>query len=176
MKISTSIKIFCTAAWLTLAAAPATAAPILTDLPADTYITVGNLNWTWASPVSSVNFGGNVLSGPSLHAGWRFATEAEFAARPVADDFIVDSITRHSAAYWNSQFDFINFGNGENGLINRVLVADNDSTAFYEMWYVRDVRVSVPEPATWAFMIFGFAAIGGSIWRQRKTNVNNSLA
>ncbi len=30
---------------------------------------------------------------------------------------------------------------------------------------------AVPEPATWAFMIFGFGAIGGAMRRQRKANV-----
>lgn len=35
---------------------------------------------------------------------------------------------------------------------------------------------AVPEPATWAFMIFGFGAIGGAMRRQRKANVNVSYA
>lgn len=34
----------------------------------------------------------------------------------------------------------------------------------------------VPEPTTWAFMIFGFGAIGGAMRRQRKANVNVSYA
>ncbi|MEP1795258.1 PEPxxWA-CTERM sorting domain-containing protein [Parasphingorhabdus sp.] len=33
---------------------------------------------------------------------------------------------------------------------------------------------AVPEPATWAFMIFGFGAIGGAMRRQRKVNVKVS--
>jgi hypothetical protein len=33
---------------------------------------------------------------------------------------------------------------------------------------------AVPEPATWAFMIFGFGAIGGAMRRQRKANVKVS--
>lgn len=35
---------------------------------------------------------------------------------------------------------------------------------------------AVPEPATWAFMIFGFGAIGGAMRRQRKMNVKVSYA
>lgn len=35
---------------------------------------------------------------------------------------------------------------------------------------------AVPEPATWAFMIFGFGAIGGAMRRQRKANVKVSFA
>ncbi len=35
---------------------------------------------------------------------------------------------------------------------------------------------AVPEPATWAFMILGFGAIGGAMRRQRKANVKLSYA
>jgi hypothetical protein len=35
---------------------------------------------------------------------------------------------------------------------------------------------AVPEPATWAFMIFGFGAIGGALRRGRKANVKVSYA
>ncbi len=35
---------------------------------------------------------------------------------------------------------------------------------------------AVPEPATWAFMIFGFGAIGGAMRRQRKANVKVSYS
>lgn len=38
------------------------------------------------------------------------------------------------------------------------------------------VESAVPEPATWAFMIFGFGAIGGAMRRQRKANVKVSYA
>ncbi len=40
-----------------------------------------------------------------------------------------------------------------------------------------DAQVAaVPEPATWAFMIFGFGAVGGAMRRQRKANVKVSYA
>lgn len=35
---------------------------------------------------------------------------------------------------------------------------------------------AVPEPATWAFMIFGFGAIGGAMRRRRNVNVKVSYA
>lgn len=35
---------------------------------------------------------------------------------------------------------------------------------------------AVPEPATWAFMILGFGAIGGALRRRRNDNVNVSYA
>ena len=34
----------------------------------------------------------------------------------------------------------------------------------------------IPEPATWAFMIFGFGAIGGAMRRQRRAKVKVSYA
>lgn len=39
-----------------------------------------------------------------------------------------------------------------------------------------DFVTPVPEPATWAFMIFGFGAIGGALRRNRKANVKVSYA
>lgn len=38
------------------------------------------------------------------------------------------------------------------------------------------LAAAVPEPATWAFMIFGFGAIGGAMRRQRKATVKVSYA
>ncbi|MEP3225720.1 MAG: PEPxxWA-CTERM sorting domain-containing protein [Parasphingorhabdus sp.] len=38
------------------------------------------------------------------------------------------------------------------------------------------LAAAVPEPATWAFMIFGFGAIGGALRRTRKANVKVSYA
>ncbi|MEO9468872.1 PEPxxWA-CTERM sorting domain-containing protein [Parasphingorhabdus sp.] len=46
-------------------------------------------------------------------------------------------------------------------------------------WVLDDLSfnaAAVPEPATWAFMIFGFGAIGGAMRRQRKANVKVSYA
>lgn len=46
-------------------------------------------------------------------------------------------------------------------------------------WVLDDLSFNagaVPEPATWAFMIFGFGAIGGAMRRQRKANVKISYA
>lgn len=39
-----------------------------------------------------------------------------------------------------------------------------------------DPLSAVPEPATWAFMLFGFGAIGGAMRRQRKAKVKVSYA
>ncbi len=56
---------------------------------------------------------------------------------------------------------------------------DNDNGVSFTN-VVLDAAAAVPEPATWAFMIFGFGAIGGTLRsnrrRQRKANVKVSYA
>ncbi len=44
----------------------------------------------------------------------------------------------------------------------------------YTLQFRTNAVAAVPEPATWAFMIFGFGAIGGAMRRQRKANVKVS--
>jgi hypothetical protein len=146
----------------------ATANPILLDLPSSTYITVGGLDWTWASAVSSVDFFGyNTLSDPSLHAGWRYATVAEFAARPDRSAFLDgNGDIIQSTIYWNTVFDFADFDNALTE-VNRVIVPDDDLTNYYEIFYVRGG--DVPEPASWALMLAGFGLIGFAM-RRRATH------
>ena len=54
-------------------------------------------------------------------------------------------------------------------------------TSEFEAWAISSITVdtvngAIPEPATWAFMIFGFGAISGAMRRQRKANVKVSYA
>ncbi|SIN68091.1 PEP-CTERM protein-sorting domain-containing protein [Parasphingorhabdus marina DSM 22363] len=55
----------------------------------------------------------------------------------------------------------------------RALAGRDDGFAFDD---VKFGAAAVPEPATWAFMILGFGAIGGAMRRQRKANVKVSFA
>ncbi len=76
-------------------------------------------------------------------------------------------------------------GNGElHGIIR--FTGSFDSISFSdnsEAWHGIQVGIgglapaaAVPEPASWAFMIFGFGAIGGAMRRQRKANSKVSYA
>ncbi len=51
-----------------------------------------------------------------------------------------------------------------------------NQTGFDDITFGSATAGGVPEPATWAFMIFGFGAIGGAMRRQRKANVKVSYA
>lgn len=52
----------------------------------------------------------------------------------------------------------------------------NDGGNFFAPSLNFDQVAAVPEPATWAFMIFGFGAIGGVLRRNRKAKVKVSYA
>ncbi len=64
---------------------------------------------------------------------------------------------------------------GDNTNAASAFIRDNLSNAGAINFAFR-VDGAVPEPATWAFMIFGFGAIGGAMRRQRKANVKVSYA
>jgi len=143
---------------LAVSAGSASAAVNLNDLPSNTYITVGKLDWTWASPVASPTwYGMNTLYGPDLHKGWRYATASELANRPNASAFVVNGQTAQSVEYWNSYFTHIDFGDGQSGYVSSMPDGSTNET-----WYVRDVA-AVPEPATWAMMIIGFGGVGSMV-------------
>jgi hypothetical protein len=155
------------AAALGFTAATADAAVILDDLPKGTYITVGGLDWTWASPVSAVEWAENILYAPSLHAGWRYATEDEFAARPSAWAFVrPDETIINSAAYWNSYYTHVDFDDGLGGYLART-----PDGGPYDIWYVRE---AVPELATWAMLVVGFGAVGTMVRARRPTGAARS--
>ena len=152
----------------------AIANPILTDLPESVFITVNGLDWTWAAPVSVTDwFGSNTLSDPSLHAGWRYATEAEWNARPDATMFMGDGgNVIQSAVYWNTSFNYVDYNDGLQGSLSRTL----DSGGFFnDIWYVRNHVTAggvVPEPASWALMLGGFGLVGGAMRSRRKAAVS----
>ncbi|WP_339693048.1 PEPxxWA-CTERM sorting domain-containing protein [uncultured Parasphingorhabdus sp.] len=94
-----------------------------------------------------------------------------------------------SGSFWadrgviGTNFDqlFINVALGyANGNTNYASVGVNNDTSIWNNQGLNGVSFqslgAVPEPATWAFMIFGFGAIGGAMRRQRKVNLKVSYA
>lgn len=182
-----------------LASGSANAALVDMDIPDNAYITMGGLDWAWGSPLpfssepTALDF--------QSQFGWRLPTLDELVNAPDATDFIFDganvplggvdpvSDARFQATnanligaaacatpYFSARFRHCDWqdGNGQRfepwaGLPGANSVADQ--------LFVRSANMgAVPEPATWAFMIFGFSAIGGALRRNRKANVKVSYA
>lgn len=132
--------------------------PILSDLPTSTYVTKDGLDWTWASPVNEEFWGGNTLYAPSLHAGWRFATDAELASAPNLADFNNGAI--QSVVYWNSVISWVDPGDLQNGAY-----ASSWGHGVYETLYVRDT-IDIPEPQSLSLLGLGLLGLMGVFRRK----------
>ena len=103
-----------------LAPVGAEAALITGPLPDDKYITVGEVDWAWASPASS--YGGFDVDAPG--GGWRLATPEEFADRPDASDFTVDGVLRCASGYFTDSFTWCDSSDPIAGYLTRDYVPD----------------------------------------------------
>lgn len=149
------------------------------------------LDWVYAGPIAPNEFGPGNIQPASYRAaeGWRAASISEWAARPDWDDFTRPgfatpaansffqdhTVYRFASEYW-SDFTHVDLNDFAAGRVTDGV--NGQLTGVPETIYVRFSNFSgaVPEPATWAFMIFGFGAVGGAMRRQRKANVKVSYA
>lgn len=121
----------------------------------------------------------------------RFATASDDSGQPVGTqigtNFGLHTQFGHSSAFGslvgriNGVYQTIgaNFSGPawQSGTLELLYWDSNNFDNFGDISFDVDaVGGAVPEPATWAFMIFGFGAIGGAMRRQRKAKVNVSYA
>jgi hypothetical protein len=154
---------------------------ITTDLTEDNYVTIGDLDWTWASPVNAQWITNTIYTPDSIvglgwdREGWRHATDDELSVfintRDITDfisyfDASNEAVYKNSFVYWNTDTSIIKVEEVDeeafiNGHIETYLVGDNGGSSWaYETFYVRDVA-QVPEPST--IMIFAIALIALSL-------------
>jgi len=170
------------AALLVLLLSSVAHAGLITDLTEDDYITIGELDWAWAS---TVNVGyhvatDNTLSGPGGDFGWRNATILElntfisnrsFALTLLQYDDNGVTAYKNALSYWNDEITVLDleapfFGTNSDivdfnlGHINSVVGADPGQFD-YLTFYVRNTPAQVPEPST--IMIFAIALIALSM-------------
>ncbi|GHE99201.1 PEP-CTERM sorting domain-containing protein [Thalassotalea profundi] len=163
-------------------------ATLITDsslITSDHYVSVGSLDFAWASPVNVEYWDDyNQLYAPTIHEGWDYATSEEleilFENVTLADFYISDGVYRNAAKFWNSYFEdvvlrftvggveYVDISNLDNFTNKQVksfwTVGDMDTFGSdFETFYVRRNNqggggsVDVPEPTT--VMIFGFGLI-----------------
>lgn len=185
-----------------LASGTANAALVDMEVPDNAYITVGGFDWAWASPLDNNSLDLSFQS----QFGWRLATVEELLNAPDATQFLfaganvplggsdpvsgarfqfTDSSLNQDgavAAPYFSNFSHVDWCNGpgsncaRRGRGERPWAGLRGASSISESLVIRASLGAVPEPATWAFMIFGFGAIGGAMRRQRKANVKVSYA
>ena len=165
---------------LVLGSASAEAALVNAPVPSNAYITFAGLNWAWASPL---DFSSVDLSYQSQF-GWRLPTAAELANAPSALNFLFSGANVPlggsdpvSGAVWQftsatltgpaalaapyfSDFRHGDWGNGPGSAGGNVIpwAGQPGAESVSESLVVR-VASGVPEPATWAMMLIGFAGL-----------------
>lgn len=166
----------------------ASAAIYNAPVASNAYITVGNLDWAWASPVD-----GTIDLSYQSQFGWRFATAAELLLAPLAQafQFVGANVTfggsdpvsgstfqytdasltgdaACAAAYFSTSYSHCDWGNGPGTLNGPVPWAGQPGSVWYsETLVVRDVA-PVPVPASLGLLAM---AIGSFFGLRRRRGV-----
>lgn len=153
-------------------------------IPVDCILSDFNgLDWVYAGPLAPEAWGVDSIYAPSYRAaeGWRFATQEEWANKPLWTDFIQPGYTpadvpadsgwtdhtkyKFASEYW-SDFRHVDLNDAANGSItNGFDIGALDG--LYETWYVRDAdgTPTVPAPAAILLGVLGTGLVG---WMRRR--------
>ena len=153
---------------------------IKSDLTEDNYVTIGDLDWTWASSENSSWTGNTIYTPDSIiglagwdREGWRHAEVFELLAfinnRDITNFSYLnaanETVYKNSFIFWNTSLTDITSVDVDAfnaGLIETYLVGDDNGSSWaYETFYVRDTPSDVPEPST--ILIFAIALIALSL-------------
>lgn len=163
MKRKARLRLATVAVVLTVGISGASAALTVGPLPDTAYITIGGLDWAWASPVNVQFHGSNELMPPEFQEGWRFATDAEMASLPSLADFTrPDGSLIKAPEYWNTYYTHVDPTDYAGGY-----VASQWGSGPYDEYdtvYVRDVSV-IPAPGALALVGAGLLSL---VARRRK--------
>jgi len=149
---------------------------IKSELTEANYVTIGDLDWTWASS-ENVSWTGNTIYTPDSiiglagwdRAGWRHAEASELLAfinnRDITNFSYLnaanETVYKNSFIFWNTfltDVTSVDVDAFNSGLIETYLVGDNGNSSWAdETFYVRNTPSEVPEPST--LLIFAIALI-----------------
>ncbi|MEP3226772.1 MAG: FxDxF family PEP-CTERM protein [Parasphingorhabdus sp.] len=130
--------------------------------------------------VTSGTFSDTFLIDVGVDAGLFSATLSSIASGDPASNVDFTTVTLNGVDFDIVQAGMIEFQTIQNAIVSGgiqtlLISGTSGGNGSYSGTLAFEVA-AVPEPATWAFMIFGFGAIGGAMRRQRKANVKVSYA